>query len=100
MHARCGSEAINVIASATSSGITIVSLDSLDGLTGRLSNIGVSTSPGMTTLALSPVFLNSVLRKLVKLITLALIALYAIPASKLALIPDMDEMFITVPSPL
>ena len=78
--------------------MTIVARASSDGDMGRLSNIGVSTSPGITTLARMPVFLSSVFRNAVKFITAALAALYAIPASRLAVTPAIDDTLIIVPS--
>ena len=100
MAALLGKPAINTTASATSLDFTMVSLASSDGTTGRVSSMGVSTSPGMITLDLIPVFLNSTLRNSVKLITAALAALYATPASGTGATPAIDATFIIVPLPL
>ena len=71
---RCGSVAMSRIAAEVSSTSTINVRASSSGGIGRLSKIGVATSPGTTTLARIPVFLKSALRNSVKLITPAFAA--------------------------
>ena len=64
------------IAAEVSATSTIMSRASSLGGIGRFSRIGVATSPGIITLARTPVFRRSALMHAVKLITAAFAAPY------------------------
>ena len=85
------------IAAEVSATSTITSRAASLGGIGRLSRIGVATSPGITTLARIPVFRRSALMNVVKLMTAAFAAPYAKPLKGPGVTPASDETLIIVP---
>ena len=96
MHVRGGIIATNRIACPMSSTCTIPARRSSDGGIGRLSRIGVATSPGRIEHARIPLRHSSMLIDSVSAISPRLVALYAGPVSFDGLRPAHDDTLIIV----